>query len=808
MPFYNTIRNTYGPHAVNLMKTYSKLNIKYIKQKNRNIFLLHCKHNQLKPNFLKFNFNHLVPNNVNLKHKFIDVVVKQFVNKTLNLLITDNIHSQNSIKNNIKNTEKKLYETLPTNIVNSFIENEKNKYENFFNKIKNKNIKKINTLKQKQQPPEITQNTTNWIENLSDTQIPDNVQEILSLGPNFAIPTTKNKEVPINDIISSIESNIQELNTTEKDEIRIEISNTLTNFQKKQKNKKIPGKQKTFQNKINQTKKFIKNNPQIVILKPDKSNKTVIMNEQQYDEKMNNLLNDKTTYQLVNNDPTKKLQTENNNLIKRWENKCLISPNTAKKLKINNSLSPKIYGLPKLHKPNIPLRPIISCIQSPSKNLSDYLKSIINNIVNKNKHYIKDSWDFKNKIKNIKIPPNYKLISLDVVSLYTNIPTDLAKKIVEKKWPEIKQYTDLPLKEFLEALDFTLNSTYFQYKDKYYKQIQGCAMGVSVSSVIAQLVLEDLESTIIPQINFQLPFFYRYVDDCITAIPEDKEAYILNLFNSYHNKIKFTIETEENNTLNFLDTTLINRNHQIETKWYTKATWSERYINFKSNHPISQKKSVVINIADRAIKLSDPQHRKHAIKKAKIALKKNNYPEKFTNKIFKNRINKHYNQTTNNNQRPKKQTKYISIPYITGLSEQIQKNLKKHNITICHKGNNLLKSNYSKLKTETPLLKKSHVVYEIPCNECNSVYIGNTRQNLESRLRGHKYDKTNKTALTKHHETTKHNFNFNNTKILATENNNKKREILEMIYIKKNPNSINDKKDIQGLNKMYHKLIA
>lgn len=381
---------------------------------------------------------------------------------------------------------------------------------------------------------------------------------------------------------------------------------------------------------------------------------------------------------------------------------------------------------------------------------------------------------------------------------------------MEKKWQEISPHTTLSLQAFLEGLDYALTSTYFQYKNNYYQQVEGCAMGASISSVIAQLVLEDLENTIIPKLNYEIPFFYRYVDDCITLVPRDKTNYILELFNSYNSKLQFTIEIEDNNTLNFLDLSLIRTNNTINTQWFTKSTWSERYINFRSNHPISQKKSVVIGLADRAIALSDPEYRQDAIKKAKTALIKNNYPETFIKNIFKKRIHKFYNknpsktQTKTNNS----QTNYIPIPYTKGLSEQLGKKFKKHDISICHKGNKLLKSNFSKLKAKTPPSKKTHVIYKIPCDNCDKVYIGQTSQHLEKRIQGHKYDKLNKTALTKHTQTMKHKFNFDKTEILATETHTKKREIIEMIEIKKHPNSINDKTDTQNLNKIYNNLLT
>ena len=152
-------------------------------------------------------------------------------------------------------------------------------------------------------------------------------------------------------------------------------------------------------------------------------------------------------------------------------------------------------------------------------------------------------------------------------------------------------------------------------------------MGSSISSVIAQMILEELESDVISKINFPLPFFLRYVDDCLTAVPLNKCDYILSCFNKYNEKIKFTIEHEQNEKINFLDMTLHCIKNSIQTEWYQNPTWSGRYLNFCSNHPVTQNKSVIIGQADRAIKLSSQSYQTKSIIKAKEILRKNSYPE-------------------------------------------------------------------------------------------------------------------------------------------------------------------------------------
>lgn len=80
------------------------------------------------------------------------------------------------------------------------------------------------------------------------------------------------------------------------------------------------------------------------MLKPDKSNKTVIMNSDDYNNKMMKILSDTNTYTTLKMNPTNKYQKLNNDLIKSWESKNLISTKDCYKLKINNAQPPKYTG--------------------------------------------------------------------------------------------------------------------------------------------------------------------------------------------------------------------------------------------------------------------------------------------------------------------------------------------------------------------------------------------------------------------------------------------------------------------------------
>ena len=92
-----------------------------------------------------------------------------------------------------------------------------------------------------------------------------------------------------------------------------------------------------------------------------------------------------------------------------------------------------MYGLPKVHKENCPLRPVASYINTPFYLMAKYFNNILK-LVPKPFSNIKNSLEFISKIKNIKIPQNHIMISLNVTSLYTNLPLNLVLTNIKRRW--------------------------------------------------------------------------------------------------------------------------------------------------------------------------------------------------------------------------------------------------------------------------------------------------------------------------------------------------------------------------------------
>ena len=94
---------------------------------------------------------------------------------------------------------------------------------------------------------------------------------------------------------------------------------------------------------------------------------------------------------------------------------------------------PKGYGLPKVHKPDIPLRIVISTIDSPCHHLASILYNKLKLCINKPEFYIDNSYALIKKLKNIEIPDDYILLSLDVTSLFTNITLEAVLNSLERR---------------------------------------------------------------------------------------------------------------------------------------------------------------------------------------------------------------------------------------------------------------------------------------------------------------------------------------------------------------------------------------
>jgi len=214
--------------------------------------------------------------------------------------------------------------------------------------------------------------------------------------------------------------------------------------------------------------------------------------------------------------------------------------------------------------------------------------SFISYLILKPLSHIDNSLQLVQKLEGVSVDDDYDLISLDVVSLFTNIPTNLALESVAKRWDQISKGTNIPRMEFVNAIKKILDSIFFMFNNKIYKQKFGTPMGSPISSIIADIIMDDLETIALNNLKVKIPFYYRYVDDIALAVPCQKSKEVLDVFNLFYPRLQFTIEIGGRN-LNFLDVTIMKNNNVLEFDFYTKSTFSRRFLSFLSQHPISQR---------------------------------------------------------------------------------------------------------------------------------------------------------------------------------------------------------------------------
>ena len=99
---------------------------------------------------------------------------------------------------------------------------------------------------------------------------------------------------------------------------------------------------------------------------------------------------------------------------------------TAKWLSLTSDppRKPVFYTLTKIHKPTPVGRPIIEGCDGPTERVSALVDHLIQPIAQKQASYLKDTTDFLNFLEKTKLPKNTILVSMDVTSLYTNIPQE------------------------------------------------------------------------------------------------------------------------------------------------------------------------------------------------------------------------------------------------------------------------------------------------------------------------------------------------------------------------------------------------
>ena len=353
--------------------------------------------------------------------------------------------------------------------------------------------------------------------------------KILKKGLGFAIAP---KTILLENIVCSIEDGIKNLSDEAKDAIRQDCALILKNAK--------PPKNNISKNEHEAIKK-LRNNKNIVILKADKGGATVVMNRMDYNTKMKEHLTTTGSYKKLENNPISKVIKVVKKAIKSFN----LDETMKKRLTPSCRITPRIYGLPKIHKEGVPMRPIVNTIGSPTYELAKYVGKILAPLAGKTDSYIKDSSDFVNLIKEERVEPKDMLIIFNVVSVFTKIPLNDAIQVInEVTYPQTTRLVEV-----------CLRSTFFSFQGEFFEKISGVAMGSSLSPIVANLFMEKFEKKALDSYPLKPLRRKIFVDDTNVLWHHGKDELekCFKYLNGLSRDIKFTMELEDNCSISFLD---------------------------------------------------------------------------------------------------------------------------------------------------------------------------------------------------------------------------------------------------------------
>ena len=437
----------------------------------------------------------------------------------------------------------------------------------------------------------------------------------------------------------------------------------------------------------------IKNN-KIEIKKADKGGAIVIMDKEDYINKVEKHLKDEKSYEIVKTNNEHILKDLRTNIISFLETTFYhhhINKNTFKYLMPPEEPRTNLfYVLPKIHKAEIPGRPIVSSVNSVIENISEFLTKCIQPLTLKLKSNTSDTKNFLKSILSKKPPSGeVHLITLDVVSLYTNIPhadgINACIYFIEKYRHELPTF--VPNTTILKTLfKFVLENNYFHFDNILYKQLFGTAMGTRMAPPYANLFLGKLEEEHILNKKFKnnIKFYKRFLDDIFLiwkgTLPEFD--IFLDHINNLHETINFTCQYSTNE-MNFLDTTIyidITKN-RFMSKLFIKPTDTATLLHYHSYHPKHTFSNIIYSQTLRYRMLTtDDKILYKQLKKLKNILTQRGYPNKLINIAF-NRI-KHTTQKDCLYKKPKTYNNYIT------KSKKIRYKSKYSHYTKRYKNNN------------------------------------------------------------------------------------------------------------------------
>lgn len=470
-----------------------------------------------------------------------------------------------------------------------------------------------------------------FVVNLSDVTLTKEQTEVLTLGPKFCpTPQTMNRSQLADDVNEGLRKvKLKELFfESDEDEDKdppkfykptgydppagrnVTLDAYCGNLQSKvhnynQTDLKPPRHNMTKEQRdaLKELKEMVKTRV-IRISSADKGGAVVVQNCDDYVREGQRQLNNPLHYRKLQKDTTPDITEKSNTIVKDLERNGHIDKTTAKwaMTDTNNVQCHRFYTLPKIHKSttNTPGRPIVSGVNGPTEKLSKLVDHWLQDSVKEVPSYVQDTTDMLNTIEHWNqqygpFPENTKLVTIDVVGLYTNIPHGEMKDAIREHLNCKQNENRPPTETVVEVAEHVLDNNVFAFEDSYYQQTYGTAMGTPMAPSVANLFMASLEEKLINQspVTIQREFWKRFIDDIflLWTGTDEELATFMEFINSFHQTIKFTYQSSSEK-LSFLDVSVSLENGFLQTDLFTKPTDSHAFLCQNSCHPAHVKRNL------------------------------------------------------------------------------------------------------------------------------------------------------------------------------------------------------------------------
>ena len=397
-----------------------------------------------------------------------------------------------------------------------------------------------------------------------------------------------------------------------------------------------------------------------------------------------------------------------------------------------------MYGLPKPHKKDVPLRPILSMTGSAQHQLAKYLSSLLEPVLTLySSKCIRDSFTFADIIKTPNLDPSSVfLCSFNISSLFTNVP--LAETIqisADALYSSEHPPASFPRQIFVELMEMATSSVEFSFNDIMHCQIDGVAMGSPLGPALANIFVGYYEPKRF-QTTSKPEMYYHYMDDTfIVFSKEDKCDLFLDSLNSLHPSLRFTFEKKSNLALPFLDVLVEKSPSKFITSIYWKPTFTGQYLRWNSFSPRKRKTNFILTLTHRALAICSPERLPSELDKIKFLLLTIGYPEHVIPSFMAMKMKPFHALPKFG---LKKCPVYLFLPWLDSVSTRFEKQVKSAvkecfsavEPRVVYSTNEVLSATN---KDVLPALQKSVVIYQFSWH-CDSRYVGCTSQRLQDRI--------------------------------------------------------------------------